>query len=332
MTDKSKHEAQKGKEFIMNESEKHDRREFIKKSLSMGVAAGSTLMFGKPGSLFAKEAASVAPDLVAVKNGEPDAMFSKAIGLMGGMNKYVKKGQSVVVKPNIGWNKPPEVGANTNPLLVKAVVEHCFQAGAKKVYVFDNVAYSSTGMADQCYKNSGIEDAAKSAGALVTPAHHQKYYHKVDVPGGKSLKTTAVHELVLESDVLINIPVLKNHRGTHLTIAMKNLMGIVWDRLEYHHTGLDQCIADFCLYKKPALNIVDAYRVMMKDGPQGSVPENAVLKKTLLMSEDLVAIDTAATKIFGMKPEQVGYIRMANELGIGNMNLNELKIKRHVMS
>jgi uncharacterized protein (DUF362 family) len=181
-------------------------------------------------------------------------------------------------------------------------------------------------------KTSGIEDAAKSAGALVTPADNEKYYHKVEISGAKSLKKTAVHELVLESDVLINIPVLKCHRGTHLTIAMKNLMGIVWDRLAYHYTDLDQCIADFCLYKKPALNIVDAYRVMMKDGPQGSAPENAVLKKTLLMSEDLVAIDTAATKIFGMNPEKVRYIKMANELGIGNTNLDKLNIKRHVMS
>lgn len=315
----------------MNEFEKHDRREFIKKSVSMGVAAGSALLLGKPGKLFGEEAASGVPDLVAVRNGEPDTMFNKAIELMGGMNKYVKKGQTVVVKPNIGWNKSPEVGANTNPLLVKTVVEHCLQAGAKKVYVFDNVAYSSTGMADQCYKNSGIEDAAKSAGALVTPADNEKYFHKVKVPG-KSLKKTAVHELVMESDVLINIPVLKNHRGTHLTIAMKNLMGIVWDRLAYHSADLDQCIADFCLYKKPTLNIVDAYRVMMKDGPQGSTPENAVLKKALLISEDIVAIDAAATKIFGMKPEEVRYIKMANALGIGNMNLNELKIKKHVMS
>jgi len=317
---------------MMNAIEKHDRREFIKKSLSMGVAAGGTLLFGKPGKLFAKDAASGAPDLVAVKNGEPDAMFNKAIKLMGGMNKYVKKRQTVVVKPNMAWNKPPEVGANTNPLLVKTVVEHCFQAGAKKVYVFDNVAYSSTGMADQCYKNSGIQDAAKTAGALVTPADNEKYFHKVDIPGAEILATTAVHELVLESDVLINIPVLKNHRGTHLTIAMKNLMGIVWNRLIYHSVGLDQCIADFCLYKKPDLNIVDAYRVMMKDGPQGSAPENAVLKKTLLMSEDLVAIDAAATKIFGMKPENVKYIKIAHELGIGNMNLNELKINRIMMS
>lgn len=316
----------------MKEIEKRGRREFIKKSLSMGVAAGGAFLFGNPGKMFAKETASGVPDLVAVKNGEPDAMFNKAIELMGGMNRYVKKGQTVVVKPNIGWNKPPEVGANTNPLLVRTVIEHCFQAGAKKVYVFDNVAYSSTGMADQCYKNSGIEDAAKSAGALVTPASNEKYYHKVEIPGAKSLKTTAVHELVLESDVLINIPVLKSHRGTHLTIAMKNLMGIVWDRLAYHYTDLDQSIADFCLYKKPALNIVDAYRVMMKDGPQGSAPENAVLKKTLLLSEDPVAIDTAAAKIFGMNTEKVRYIKMAKELGIGKTNLDELNIKRHVMS
>ncbi len=271
------------------------------------------------------------PDLVAVKNGEPDIMFNKGIELMGGMKRFVKKGQTVLVKPNIGFNKTPEFGATTNPLLVKAIIEHCFGAGAKKVYVFDHEASSSFGIAAKCYKNSGIQDAAKQAGAIVAPGDDDKYYQEVMVPGAKILRSTKVHELVLETDVFINVPVLKHHSYTYVTMAMKNLMGVVWDRMDYHYNGLDQSIAEFCLFKKPDLNILDAYRVITAHGPQGTGPEDVMIVKNLLISDDIVAIDTAASKIFGINPEKVDYLRMGHELKLGKMNLNELNIKRLIL-
>jgi uncharacterized protein (DUF362 family) len=315
----------------MNNLNNQERRNFLKKSLATGVAVGGSLLWGTPNRLFAKAVASGAPDLVAVKNGEPDAMFNQAITMMGGMKKFVKKGQTVLVKPNISFPRKPEIGATTNPLLVKSIVVHCFGAGAEKVYVFDNVGSSSYGIAQKCYKESGIEEAAKSAGALVAPGDNEKYYQKVTISGAKTLVSTEVHELVLEADVFINVPILKNHRYTHQSIAMKNLMGIVWDRMKYHESDLEQSIADFCLFKKPDLNVVDAYRVMKRFGPRGSTPENVALKKTLLISKDIVAVDAAASKVYGMDPESVRYIQLGHELNIGNMNLNELNITRHVM-
>jgi len=315
----------------MNKPNNKERREFLKKSLATGVALGGSLLWGTPEKLFAKALASMPPDLVAVKNGEPDAMFNQAISMMGGMKKFVKKGQTVLIKPNIGFARAPEIGATTNPLLVKSIVEHCFDADAKKVYVFDNVASSSYGMAQNCYKKSGIEETAKSAGAIVAPGHDEKYYQKVTIPGAKALASTEVHELVLEADVFINVPILKNHRYTHQSIAMKNLMGVVWDRMKYHYNDLEQSIADFCLFKKPDLNIVDAYRVMQRFGPQGSTPEHVALKKTLLISKDIVAVDAAASKVYGMEPEKVRYIKLGHDLNVGNMNLEELNIQRHVM-
>ena len=315
----------------MNQLTNKERREFLKKGLATGVALGGSLLLGTHGQLYAKAAAFRTPDLVAVKNGEPDAMFNQAITMMGGMKKFVKKGQTVLVKPNISFARKPEIGATTNPLLVKSIVAHCFGAGAKKVYVFDNVASSSYGMAQKCYKESGIEEAAKSAGALVAPGDNEKYYQKVTIPGAKALVSTEVHELVLEADVFINVPILKNHNYTHQSIAMKNLMGVVWDRMKYHSLDLEQSIADFCLFKKPDLNIVDAYRVMQRFGPRGSTPENVALKKTLLISKDIVAVDAAASKVFGMEPEKIRYIQLGHDLNIGNMNLNELNIQRHVM-
>ncbi len=316
----------------MNKHHCQERRKFLKKSLINGVALGGSLLLGRPDRLLAKAAAAGTPDLVAVKNGEPDTMFNQAMSMLGGMKQFVKKGQTVVVKPNIAWASAPEIGATTNPLLVKTIVEHCFGAGAKKVYVFDNVATSSYGMAPKCYQLSGIEAAAKSAGALVPLADDDKYYQKVTIPGAKVLTSSFVHELVLEADVFINVPILKNHRFTHQTIAMKNLMGAVGNPMSYHFSDLEQCIADFCLFKTPDLNIVDAYRVMWRSGPQGNTPEDTVLKKTLLVSKDIVAVDAAASKVYGMAPEKVKHIKLAHDMKIGNMNLDELNIQRHVMA
>jgi uncharacterized protein (DUF362 family) len=315
----------------MKETIKTDRREFLKKGLSLGLVAGGSLVLGKTDLLFAKEAAN--PDLVAVKNGEPDAMFKKAIALMGGMSQFVKKGQTVVVKPNIGFPRLAEIGATTNPLLIKTVIEYAYQAGAKKVYVFDNVVMPTSSNARNCYKLSGIEDAAKAAGAFVVPADDYGY-REVKIPRGKILNSAKVHELILDSDVFINVPVLKHHGSTHLSIAMKNLMGIVQNRMEYHLSGLDQCIADFCLYRQPDLNIVDAYRVLMSHGPSGprdGSKAEVEVKKTLLMSRDIVAVDAAAAKIFGSKPEDIKYIKYGHDHKIGNMNLHELKIVTYAM-
>jgi uncharacterized protein (DUF362 family) len=317
----------------MAPAQKLNRRELISKGLSLGLAAGGTIILGRPDFLLAREKPASPPDLVAVKNGEPDVMFQKAIALMGGMNQFVKKGQTVVVKPNIGWPRVPEVGANTNPLLVKAIVQSCFAAGAGRVYVFDNVATATSANARNCYKMSGIEAAARAARATVVPIDDFSY-RTVRIPGGKQLKTADVPSLILDCDVFINVPVLKHHSSAHLTIAMKNLMGVVKNRMEYHLKGLDQCIADFCLYRKPDLNVVDAYRVLMSHGPAGPAnPQdaNVQIKKTLLLSKDIVAIDAAAAKIFGKEPEDIDYIKIAHAQKIGNMNLKDLKIVTYAM-
>jgi uncharacterized protein (DUF362 family) len=317
----------------MTDTQKFNRREVISKGLSLGLIAGGAVILGKPDFLLAKEKPDGIPDLVAVKNGEPDAMFKKAIELMGGLNQFVKKGQTVVVKPNIGFPRVPEVGATTNPLLIKTIIESCYTAGAKRVYVFDNVVTATSGNARNCYKLSGIEEATKAARGIVVPIDDFSY-REVKIPGGKKLKTADVHSLILDCDVFINAPVLKHHSSAHLSIAMKNLMGIVKNRMEYHLTGLDQCIADFCLYRKPDLNVVDAYRVLMSHGPSGpSNPQsaNVQMKKTLLLSKDIVAIDAAAARIFGKEPEEIDYIKIAHAQKTGNMNLKELKIVTYAM-
>jgi uncharacterized protein (DUF362 family) len=242
---------------------------------------------------------------------------------LGGMGQYVKKDQVVLVKPNIAWNRGPELGANTNPDLVKRVVEHCINAGAKKVYVMDHTVNKSA----DCYAKSGIEAAARDAGAVVVPVNTEGRYQKVTVPGD-TLKETAVHEQVLEADVLINVPVIKHHVSAQVTLSMKNLMGVIWDRRAYHKAGLHDCIAEFCLFRKPDLNIVDGYRVTLRNGPQRARPEDVAMKKMLLVSADCVAVDTAAAKIQGADPAKVQHIVKAAAKKVGTMDLSGLSIKR----
>jgi uncharacterized protein (DUF362 family) len=300
------------------------RREFVWKSIGAGILTGSALAMSPYKKIFASKPAEQTWDLVAVKGGDPATMFDKAILSLGGMKKYVQPNQTVVVKPNIGWDTSAERGANTNPQLVARIVEHCLSAGAKTVYLFDHTINEWT----RTYSNSGIEKAAKDAGAKIVSGNSESYYHPVTIKNGKILKKDKVHELILESDVFINVPVLKNHGGSTLTISMKNLMGVMWDRRFWHDNDLNQCIADFASEIKPTLNVVDAYRVMKRNGPRGVSLSDVVEMKSLIISEDIVAADAAAAKLFGKEPEQVGHIRIANEMGVGTSDLTKLSINR----
>jgi len=302
------------------------RRDFIRSSVGAGVATGAALSLGGANSLLAAEAETDV-DLVAIRGGEPDVMFDKGIAALGGMSRFVKPGQRVLVKPNIGWDRTPERAGNTNPKLVKRIIEHCLDAGAKEVLVFDHTCHEWS----KCYKHSGIEQAVAEAGGKMVPGNSEKYYKQVSVTGGVKLKQTDVHELMLDTDVFINVPVLKNHSSSRATIAMKNLMGCVWDRGYYHKNDLHQCIADFLHFRKPDLNVVDAYRMMKQNGPVGVSLDDVVTLKSQLISTDIVAIDSAAAKFLGMDPEKINHIKLASEAGFGIMDLSKLKIKRIVV-
>lgn len=301
------------------------RREFFRTSFGAGIAAGAALSLGGYEKLWAAAPGAAKYDMVAVLGGNPDAMFDLAIQELGGMETFVKKGQKVLVKPNIGWDVVPELAANTNPLLVRRIIEHCFKAGAKEVYVFDHTCDNWV----NTYKNSGIEKAAKAAGAKVVPGNSENYYQQISIPGGVKLKSAKVHEILLDTDVFINVPILKDHNSTRMTACLKNTMGIVWDRGYWHSNNLHQCIADYALFeRKPALNVVDCYNVMVKHGPQGVSKEDVVQMKSLILTSDWVAGDAAAAKMLGVDPQRIDYIPIAHKMGIGNMNLDNLNIKR----
>ena len=298
-----------------------ERRTFLKNTAAAGLVGGIALNL--PGKIISK-AAKGKYDMVAVKGGEPAEMFDKGIAALDGMKTFVKPGQTVVVKPNIGWAKTPEEAANTNPELVKRIIEHCFKAGAKTVYVLDHTCQNWK----DSYKKSGISEAAKAAGAKVLCGNHEKDYREVEIPKGKRLKSARVHNIILDSDVFINVPVLKNHGGAVMTCAMKNFMGIVWDRRYFHKNNLQQCIADSVTIRKPDLNIVDAYRVMKKGGPRGRGLKDVATMKYQLLSTDIVAIDTAASKIIGISESRIGHLKLGQDLKLGTMDIDKLNVKR----
>lgn len=311
-----------------------DRRDFFK-SLALAGAVFTVKQSGAMTLMNMQTSPSGRPsgpgnfDLVAVLGGEPDQMFQKAITEMGGIGKFIRRGQTVIVKPNIAWDRAPEYAANTNPILVGEIVRQCINLGAKEVLVFDHTCDEWR----KCYANSGIEAAVHAAGGRMLPANLESYYKPVSLPRGRSLKATKIFETLLEADTWINVPILKHHGGSRMTIAMKNLMGIVWDRRFFHANNLHQCIADVCtLQQKPVLNVVDAYRLMKANGPQGRSLADVVLSKGIFLSHDMVAVDTAATNFFNQVREMplrdVEHLFKGEELNVGTTNLESLRISR----
>lgn len=303
-----------------------DRRDFLKGCLAAGVGLGIASVPGLPSALggkaFGAEAGGL-PDIVAVRNGEPDKMFDQGIAAMGGMGRFVKRGQKVAIKPNISWDTTPEYAGNTNPFLVNRIVRHCFDAGASEVVVFDHCIEHWR----SCYASSGIAEAAKDAGAVMAPGEAEGYYHKTGLDG-KILKDALVHEAMLECDVLISVPILKHHGGAGMTASLKNFMGAVWDRRTYHGRGLQQCIADFMLVRKPDLSVIDAYRCLTGNGPRSRSLADVKLMKMQILSTDIVAADASAARLLGKQPEDFEHVRIAHAMGLGQIDPAKLTARR----
>ncbi|HND63131.1 MAG TPA: DUF362 domain-containing protein [Opitutaceae bacterium] len=300
----------------------NSRREFLKAGLTLGAA----LSLSRWTRLSAAEpaAATPRPILVAVRDGSRAAMLDRALAELGGIGAFVRPGQTVCVKPNIGWDAPPERGANTHPELVGHLVRRCLEAGAKSVSVFDHTC-------DQwqlTYEHSGIAAAARAAGAHVVSGQDETLYREVELPRGRSLRRALVHSLVLDSDVLFNVPVLKHHSGAGMTAAMKNLMGAVLDRRFYHQNDLQQSIADFLTLRLPTLNILDAYHPMVRNGPRGKTTADVVEMRSLMASTDPVVLDAAAARMLGLDPAKIGHIRIGAEMKLGTMDLAQVDIRR----
>ena len=293
------------------------RRELLRR-LGLGVAAvglGQVALGQRAGK-------QQQPVVVVAEKDKPAELVRKAIKALGGMGKFVKKGNRVLIKPNIAFARPPEGAATTNPEVVGELVRLCFEAGAKEVIVLDY----TLDPARITYEMSGIAKAAQAQGARVVYVGRQDFV-PVEVPKGKILSAYDVRVLkqVLDADVFINVPIAKTHGSARLTLGMKNLMGIIQDRGAWHRSGdLHQCIADFVTAVKPHLTIIDAIRILASGGPKG--PGRVEQKDTIIASTDIVAADAYATTLFGLTPNDVPHIIKAAELGVGVADLKRVKI------
>ncbi|MDR2192650.1 MAG: DUF362 domain-containing protein [Endomicrobium sp.] len=301
-----------------------NRRKFIKSAAFAALVTAAASKFPKAVLSQNTPGVSSLPDVVGVRNGTPVEMFRKGIDALGCMQAFVKPGQKVIIKPNISFDSGPERGANTNPDLVAEIVRQAKAAGASNVSVFDHTLNEWR----SSYKNSGTQDAVERAGGTMLPANDGKYYEYMRRPQAKKLKESALFKQMLEADVFINVPILKNHGGAKMSCAIKNLMGVVWDRRSWHGNGLNQSIAEVLYYIKPSLNVIDAYRVLRANGPRGVSVDDVDIKKYMIISKDIVAADSAALGVIGYGLSDVPYVKIAGDLGFGEYDLSKLKIER----
>ena len=294
-----------------------NRRRFLKQvALYSGGLSLSLPLFRIPESL-ARDLP--VPAVAKVTGTDYTALVRKTIDLLGSMDSFVKPGDQVVVKPNIGWDRRPEQGANTHPEVVKTLVELALDAGADQVLVFDYTCNEKR----RCYNNSGMTQAIKSIGSKKARLVHvdQRKFVPVKIAKGKSLKQWDLYKDALTADCYINVPVAKHHGLSRLSLGLKNSMGVIGGRRGALHHDLGQNLADLATVIRPQLTIVDATRILTDNGPQGGSLKDVEVLDTLIGSVDPVAADAMATTLFGLVPEDISSTVAAHRMGLGQMDL-----------
>lgn len=262
-------------------------------------------------------------DISVARGGEPEGLVRRAVDAIGGMTRFVPHGANVVIKPNICVDyRTYEYAATTNPWLVGALVKMAFEAGAKSVHVLD---FPFGGTYSQAYKFSGIQEQVEANGGEMIPIKAVRYVD-VTIPDAVSLKQTQVYDEILNAEVLINVPIAKQHGSAGLTLAMKNLMGAIYDR-PVIHWDFGNNLTDLNFRLRSTLVVVDAVRILTYGGPQGG-DLNAVQKlDTVLAGTDVVAADAwAARNLFGWNPSDLVSVRVGAQRGLGRADLENLNI------
>ncbi len=299
---------------------KIDRRQFIRQTAAASVAASA---LSKTRFAWGEET----PNLAVAQNASPAELVRQVMDMLGGMSRFVKEGQKVFLKPNIGWDRLPEQAADTNPEAVAEVVRMCKEAGADKVRIVDRTC----NQARRCYKRSGIEDAAKEAGAEVRHIIESRF-KETEIPNGKLINSWPIYKDALEFDVFINMPIAKVHSISRLTLGMKNMLGVLGGNRGGLHKDFHQKIVDINSVLKPDLTIIDAYRIMVANGPSGGNLEDVETPKVMIAGTDPVAVDTYAVGLFGIDPQEMAYLVNAHERGMGEIDLSRVNILKHDFS
>lgn len=311
-----------------------DRRDFFRAAAVAGLSFSVLGCSQSPQPPAAPTAATPAPtpgtppplpfDLTIAQGTEPVDLLNRGFKAIGGIERYIKKGMNVVIKPNFSVPRTPDEAATTNTIMVATLVKMCLGAGAKEVKVVDQPLNSSTPVL--CLERTGIKTAVEAAGGKLFTYNGVHDAFRPVTTNGKVLKNLEFSKDVLDADFFINFPILKHHRGAKLTLGMKGMMGLIWDRRIFHSTDLHQMIADLAAVKKPDLIIMDAIRGITDNGPVGPGPIKEYGQ--LIFGTDPVAVDAYSASLFGMKPESVDYIRFAAEAGLGQIQWEKLKIQK----
>jgi len=304
-----------------------DRRDFLRLT-GLGIAgafiAGLREPLGSATALASATRAATAkqvsrPIFVVAHGKAVERNLSSALDALGGITRFVSKGDIVVVKPNIGWDRVPEQAATTNPDLVYSVVESCYQAGAKKVKVFDR----SCDDPRRCYVRSGIADSARKAGAEVRFVD-ERAFKQVDMKGA-ILNKWPVYSEVLDCDKLINVPIAKHHGMSRLTMSIKNWMGVIGEPRGKLHQQMDLSLSDLARFFKPTLTVLDATRILVANGPEGGNLKDVRTLDTLVVGTDQVAIDSYGATFFGLRGRDLGYLVVAAKDRIGQIDLKKVQ-------
>ncbi len=302
------------------------RREFIKTTLFAFAGMFMGRMFFPVKRLFAGRKLSGEDRSISVIRGKKidrttiERMVKRGFESLGGIKRFIKPGMKVVIKPNIGWNSTPEQAHNTNPDLVETVARICVEAGAR-VKIFDR----SVQTPQLCYRRSGILAAAKNAGATIEYMDERKY-RKVSVKNGLAQSSLEVYGEILDADFVINMPIAKDHSASTLTLAMKNLMGVLGGRRGWFHLSLHKSIVDFNKAIPQHLVILDALRILTDHGPSSGTGADVKEIRTIVMGTNPVTVDGYAAGFFNISPKRIDYLRMAAGEGMGEINRKRMKI------
>lgn len=278
------------------------------------------------------ESAGSCPVGLAVVSGDIEKAVLRALDLLGGIKRFVKKGQRIVIKPNMSFAKTPGEAANTSPQAVATIAKACIEADAKQVLVLDHTLQHG----ELCLERSGIRKSCQTIERThVLALNDERFYQSVSVPQGKVIKHLKIMKEVMRCNVLINLPTAKSHSATGVSLGMKGLMGVIWDRGYFHaKVDLHQAIADLSSVVKPTLTIIDASRVLITGGPSG--PGKVEKLDTIIAGVDPVAVDSYGVSIarwYNKKFETVNvkHIMAAHRIGLGSINVNQLLIKKETV-
>jgi uncharacterized protein (DUF362 family) len=299
-----------------------NRREFVRDVLLW--SAGFSL--GVPCFDSARGSAAPAPVPVAVASGKDYRLLvEKAIEALGGMKNFIKRGDKVVIKPNIGWDRTPEQGANTHPLVVRTLALLALDAGAATVQVFDHTCNEKR----RCYASSGIIEELEKLGDKRIRCEHidPRKFVPVDIARGQSLKRWEIYQDALTADCYINVPVAKHHGLSRLSLGLKNAMGVIGGNRGKLHQNLGQDLADLATVIQPKLTVIDATRILLRNGPQGGRVEDVKVADTVIATTDPVAADAYATTLFEMQPEEIDSTVAAARMGLGEIDVRRMQLR-----